>query len=94
MSWALVSCASPKATPVAEAPVAKKQEEKVPEPMVEEPSLPVMPDDGLRMPDMLAMPDEGEFRSTNPVPKTGTQSGAVISRVPTDPPSRVKPSED
>jgi hypothetical protein len=88
--WALASCA-PKATVVAEAPVVKKVE-KAPEPVVEEPAAPIQEDDGLRMPDMLAMPGEGDFRSTNPAaPKTGTSSGAVIARPPTDPPARVKP---
>ena len=95
IALALVSCASPKATPVAETPAVPKKEEKVPEPVVvEEPGLPVLPDDGLRMPDMVTMPEEGEFRSTNPEPKMGTQGGAVISRPPTEPPSRVKAQQD
>ena len=94
MAVAMMSCAAPKATVVAEVPVEKKQKAPEPEvPVTAEPTLPV--DDGLRMPDMLAMPQEGEFRPTNPTaPKTGTQSGAVISRPPTDPPSRVKPKEE
>jgi hypothetical protein len=91
--WALASCA-PKATVVAEAPAMKKVE-KAPEPAVEEPAAPVQEDDGLRMPDMLAMPGDGDFRSTNPAaPKTGAAAGAVISRPPTEPPSRVKPKAD
>ncbi len=94
MAVALMSCAAPKATVVAEAPVEKKQKAPEPEgPVIAEPTLPV--DDGLRMPDMLAMPQEGDFRSTNATaPKTGRQSGAVISRPPTDPPSRMKPKAD
>jgi hypothetical protein len=94
MAVATMSCAAPKATVVAEAPLEKKV--KAPEPeatVTAEPTLPV--DDGLRMPDMLAMPQEGEFRSTNPnAPKTVNPSGAVISRPPTDPPSRVKAKAD
>ena len=89
----LVSCA-PKATIVAEAPAPKKVE-KAPESVAQEPAVPTQEDDGLRLPSMLAMPEAGDFRSTNPTaPKTGSQSGAVISRPPTDPPSRVKPKED
>ena len=66
--------------------------EKAPEP-VADPAMPAQEDDGLRMPDMLAMPGEGDFRSTNPAaPKAGAASGAVIARPPTDPPTRVKPN--
>ncbi|MEY3894910.1 MAG: hypothetical protein RLZZ214_429 [Verrucomicrobiota bacterium] len=91
IATALASCA-PKATVVAEAPAVKKVEKAPEQPVVEEPVLPVQEDDGLRGPDMLVMPDEGSFRSTNPTaPKTGAAAGAVIARPPTDPPSRVKP---
>lgn len=84
----MASCAAPKAIVVEQAPVPKKQEIK-PEPLVVESELPAFPDDGIRMPEMLGMPEDGDFRSANP---TGVkQSGAVISRPPTDPPSRVKP---
>ena len=49
---------------------------------------------GLRLPDMLTMPDKGEFQSITPTtPKTGTGPGAVTVRPPTDPPSRPKPKE-
>jgi hypothetical protein len=88
------SCAPPKALVIEEAPV---QQKKVVEPKVEPvavPELPVtgLPDDGIRMPEMLNMPGEGEFRATNPaLPKLPGEAGAVISRPPTDPPSRVKP---
>ena len=88
----LVSCVTPKATVISPPPVVKSEEKKLPEPVVLEPMFPSLSDDGDRMPDMLTMPGEGEFRSTNPVaPKTGSESGAVISRPPTDPPLRVKP---
>lgn len=89
---ALGSCAPPKAIVIAEAPARKKAEPKV-EPVVV-PDLPVtgLPDDGIRMPEMLDMPGDGEFRPTNPaLPKATGEAGAVISRPPTDPPSRVKP---
>lgn len=88
---ALVSCAAPKAI-VAEQVAVPTKVEKAPEAVVSEPAIPALPDDGIRMPDMLGMPSEGDFRATNPLsPKTGAESGAVISRPPTDPPSRVKP---
>jgi PBP1b-binding outer membrane lipoprotein LpoB len=94
MAMAMMSCAAPKATVVAEAPAPKT--ETAPQPEVPAPTETApQEDDGLRMPDMLAMPQEGDFRSTNPsAPKTTNQSGAVISRPPTDPPSRVKPKAE
>lgn len=88
VALALASCAAPKATVVEQATVPKTQE-SVPEPVVAELELPAFPEDEIRMPDMLGMPGDGEFRSTNPVGMKG--AGAVISRPPTDPPSRVKP---
>jgi hypothetical protein len=49
---------------------------------------------GLRLPDMLTMPDKGEFQSVTPTtPKTGVGPGAVTVRPPTDPPSRPKTKE-
>jgi len=91
MMAAMTSCA-PKATVVAETPPVKK-EPAPPVAVVQETALPTPADDGLRMPDMLAMPDEGDFRSTGGA-KPGTQSGAVIARPPTDPPARVKPKAE
>jgi hypothetical protein len=77
---------------VAEAPV---KTEKPPE-LAEAPAETTLPvDDGLRMPDMLAMPDEGDFRSTNSAAaRTGSPSNAVIARPPADPPARTKPKAD
>jgi len=77
---------------IAEAPVKKKVEPQVEALAVPELPLTGLPDDGIRMPEMLNMPSDGEFRATNPaLPKTSGETGAVISRPPTDPPSRVKP---
>ncbi len=92
----LVSCIPPKAVVVSGPPVSPKKEEKAPEPVVAETALPTLPDDGLRMPsNMLELPGESEFRPTNPAAtKAGTEAGAVISRPPTDPPSRTKPKDD
>lgn len=89
--FTLASCA-PKATPVEQTPTIKKEEKKemTPVPPIE-PEL-VLPDDGLRMGDQLAMPKDTDFRATNPTsPRNSGDSGAVIARPPTDPPSRVKP---
>jgi hypothetical protein len=92
LAWLLGSCAAPKAI-VIEKPRTKKAEGPVVA-TATEPAVPTLPDDGLRLPDMLAMPGDGEFRATSPnLPKTGPDSGAVISRPPTDPPSRPKPKD-
>jgi len=92
ITMVLVSCA-PKATVVEQAPAPKKPAEaKVPEPTVPEPLLP--DDDGIRMGNLLEMPKDGDFRATNPSSsKPDGPGGSVISRPPTDPPSRVKPKE-
>lgn len=89
------SCVPPKATIVEAAAPPQKKVEKAPEPAVaEEPPMPTNQDDGLRMPtNMLELPSDSEFRATNPTAKPG-EAGAVISRPPTDPPSRVKPKSD
>jgi hypothetical protein len=89
----LFSCAAPKAIVVAPPPAPEKPQQAVVEPVVSEPAIPSKkPDDGIRLPDMLAMPEEGEFRATNPsAPKPDGGSGAVIARPPTEPPSRPKP---
>lgn len=93
----MVSCA-PKAVVIQETPIAPKQEvAKIPEPLTPaiDQNATVAPDDGLRIPNMLELPGEGEFRSTSaPGTKAETGSGAVISRPPTDPPVRVKPKEE
>ena len=91
-TWVLASCAVPRATIVEAAPVAKKTQ-KAPEPVVaEEPPVPELPDDGLRVSGMLDLPSEADFRTASPVsPRTETGSGGVIARPPTDPPSRLKP---
>ncbi|MEO5916710.1 MAG: hypothetical protein ABIS50_20955 [Luteolibacter sp.] len=93
LAMAAISCAAPKAPVVAEEPVEKKQE-KVPEPLVQEPEMPALPsDDSPRLPgQMLDLPSDGDFRPSNPVlPKVG--AGGVVIRPPTDPPSRVKPKD-
>lgn len=106
----LASCAhlkqdatDPVAPPVAEsapttamptaATATVKTEKTGLKPKSEEPAVMLPVDDpGIRMPDMLNLPGEGEFR---PAPSSsGTGSGAVISRPPTDPPSRVKPKTE
>jgi hypothetical protein len=89
MAMALMSCAAPKATVVAETPAVKNEKPATPALEPANPPLPV--DDGLRMPDMLAMPDAGDFRSTNSsATMTGNSSGAVISRPPTEAPPKPK----
>jgi len=90
----MVACVAPKATLVAEVPVKKKLERKEKPAVAEVTELPTtgLPDDGIRMPEMLDLPSEGDFRASNPgLSKPTGQGGAVVSRPPTDPPSRVKP---
>lgn len=98
--WALLgtlaSCAPPKAVVITAGPTVAGKVEKKPEAEVAaEPAVPELPqDDGIRMPNMLDLPSDGDFRATNPAaPGIRGESGTVISRPPTDPPSRVKPKE-
>ena len=88
-AMALVSCATPKATAVAQPPALKKVT-KEPEATFSEAPVPSLPGDEIRMPPgMVGLPNESEFHATTPVAPPG--SGAVFVRPPTDPPSRVKP---
>jgi len=87
ITLAMVSCAAPKAEVVAETPKPKPLEKSV-EPIPELPE-PGQADDGLRLPDMLALPSEGDLNSSLPVPRP-SDGGAVIARPPTDPPPRPK----
>lgn len=90
---ALLSCAAPKAVVVEEAPV--KKPEVAPATTVPEPPVPTDdPYGGFRVPDMLDLPGDGEFRTTGPtMPKPGGEANAVIARPPMEPPSRPKPKE-
>lgn len=92
ISMALMSCAIPKAAVVAPPPVTQKVV-KAPEASVEEPLVPTLPGDEIRMPaDMVGLPKDEEFRATTPVaPRSDPGAGSVFVRPPTDPPSRVKP---
>ena len=89
---ALLSCAAPKAHAV-------EQPKPQPEAVAAVPAAPEagalpLPDRGIRLPDMLALPSDAEFRATTPpAPKGGSEAGAVISRPPTDQPSRPKPKD-
>jgi hypothetical protein len=82
-AMAVLSCAAPKASVVAEAPA---QETKPAETAaVPEPAAPGEPDDGIRLPDMLSLPNDGELRSTITSQGKTPESGAVIARPPTEP---------
>lgn len=80
----LMSCAAPKAIIVLEAPVPKteKKEESAALP---DPAVPGTPDDGIRLPDMLGLPEEGEFRNAGATAPSRTGAGAVIARPPSEP---------
>lgn len=59
-----------------------------------EPSKPAMPDDGLRLPDMLTMPQDNELKaSTSAPPANPSEPAPVVARPPTDPPARPKAEE-
>ena len=65
----------------------------VPEP-APEPSKPTMPDDGLRLPDMLTMPQDNEIKaSASAPPANPSEPAPVVARPPTDPPARPKAEE-
>jgi len=81
---ALLSCAAPKASVVAETPV--QDTKPVATATVPEPAIPNEPDDGIRLPDMLGLPDEGELRSAASLPGKAPESGAVIARPPSGQP--------
>jgi hypothetical protein len=89
-AFALLACAPHKAI-VVEEPSAGPAAEASSRPGLAGMNEPALPDDGIRLPDMLAMPGDGEFRAGRAnAPKDGPGAGAVISRPPTDPPSRPK----
>lgn len=95
LGLAAVSCAPKRAIVVEEAPI--KAEPKVEEPVITEIPMPTAPNDGLRGIDdmMLSLPSESEFRATVPLPRQdGSETNAVISRPPTDPPPRQKPKPE
>jgi len=72
----LASCAPPKAIVIAEAP--KKEVPAKPAATV----LPAPADDGLRLPDMLALPDENQLRSAAPLKKEG--DATIIASPPAE----------
>jgi hypothetical protein len=80
----LLSCAAPKAIVVTEAPETKTTASAA----VTEPATPNEPDDGIRLPDMLGLPDEGELRSAATSPGKTPESGAVIARPPSGAPEK------
>lgn len=74
--FALASCVPPKASMIAEVPT---------KPVVIAPAAPEKPaiaDDGLRLPDMLTLPDDTQLRSTAPLKKEG--DATIIARPPTE----------
>lgn len=87
------SCVIPKAKIVDEPPVTKVSQPVI-EPLSSSPVLAPV-DDGLLMPNMLAMPSENDLRTIAPVkPKLGSEAGEVISRPQVEPSSEVvKPKE-
>lgn len=76
-------------TPAEPAPVATI----VPEPAVE-PKKPVIPDDGLRLPDMLTMPQDNEIKtSASAPPANASEPAPVVARPPAEAPVKPKAEE-
>lgn len=73
---ALASCAPPQAVVIEEA--QKKQQPAAPA----EPEKPALADDGLRLPDMLTLPDENQLRSAAPLKEEG--EATIIATPPTE----------
>lgn len=76
---ALASCATPKAVVVGEAPL--KQPSAVTPPAPEK-MPPALANDGLRLPDMLSLPDDNQLRSTAPIKNDG--NATIITSPPSD----------
>jgi len=83
------SCAAPQAVVVEEESpaLASQKEVNEEEPASEpEPAIVGPPDDGIRLPDMLTLPGDHEFRAARPSRGgAASDSGAVIARPPSDP---------
>jgi hypothetical protein len=90
---ALFSCAPPKAVVIKEAPVPATRRSSGEKPaLAASPAKPAPPDDGLRLPDMVTMPNDSELRATHPVKSaTSTDTGAVIARPPVEQPPATQP---
>ena len=73
------SCAPPKATVIAEAP---KKSVVIAPTAPTAPETPALADDGLRLPDMLTLPDDNQLRSAAPLKKEG--DAAIIASPPTE----------
>lgn len=86
VSLALGSCASHAVVEPESAPAAAPQETKLEEETAAqpEPMGAVALDDGIRLPDMLALPGENEFRKPLPSASQSSGSGAVIARPPSE----------
>jgi len=82
---ALFSCVPPKAIVVEEASPIPKLEPKQETASTELPSTPAADDDGIRLPNMLGMPGDSEFRSSRPAGGGASSSGGVIARPPVEP---------
>jgi hypothetical protein len=83
----LASCSAPKATIVEEAPVESGPNIALTQsgiaqvsPKATKPALPIARNTGLRLPDMLGLPQDEQLRSAPGAPKDG--KATVIARPP------------
>ncbi len=84
-AFVLCSCAAPKAEIVKEAPAPKTKSTQPVAAIEPATATHKKPDDGIRLPNMLDLPAESEFRSTRPAAPSNS-TGAVIARPPTETP--------
>jgi len=83
----LASCSAPKATIVEEAPIESGPNIALTQPAISpispkatKPTLPIARNTGLRLPDMLGLPQDEQLRSAPGAPKDG--KATVIARPP------------
>jgi hypothetical protein len=84
IALSLASCAAPKAEveAAAQAPAIGKTQAATTK-VAADAKPPTLPQDGIRLPDMLGLPSDNELRSATTKP---LQSGAVIARPPVETP--------
>jgi hypothetical protein len=97
LTWIMASCAATQnAAETAETPAPKAETKTEPELEIAAPDPTIelpRPEEGFRMSGILDLPTDREFRSSgSALGQPRSPASPVISRPPTDPPSRIKPN--